>query len=205
MNKDRLKKLLEDKRNEDDNSAVEFIESLQKSLEKWGTLTEKQQAAFDRLEYLSSPEGIKYAEEWKREYQKNLRPTATICAHYYLANPPYFRDIAMQVLKDGEFVPTERQYRAMCENKYTTRVVKEVNRKPDFNNGDIVQVRDTASMPYHLFPIKGKPSVVINNSCSKITTHARGAKVYKILPFGQSKVFDCQERYLKGFRPQKAS
>ena len=192
MDKERIENLLEKKIKQEDSSGVRFIESLKDSFERYGSLTEKQQAAFERAEYLSSPEGLKYAEEWKKEYQTNLKKKANICAQYYLANPPYFRDIAVGVLQDDNYVPTERQYRAMCENKYTIRVLKEYFRAPLFANGDIVQVRDVTTMPWHLNPIKGKPSVVISNVSDKITTHAKGSKNYKILPFGQSKVFECQ-------------
>jgi len=205
MTKDRLKKLIEEKTKANDAGALEFLNSLQTSLEKWGELTAKQTAAFERIEYLSSPEGKDYVAAWQQEYSENLAPTAKVCARYYLANPPYFNDLSSNILSNPEFVPTEKQYRAMCENKYTTRVIKEFNRKPEFSNGDIVQIRDSRSMPYHLYNIKGKPCVVINNNSGHITTHAKGAKVYKILPFGQSRLFECQERHLKSLKPQKKS
>jgi len=203
--KDRLEKLIEEKRAGQDESALEFLESLKRSLTTWGELTEKQSAAFERIEYLSSEEGKDYVAAWQKEYSKGLIDDAKVCAKYYLANPPYFNDLASKILYNADFVPTEKQYRAMCENKYTTKILKEYKRKPEFDNGEIVQIRDITAMPYHLFPIKGKPCVVINNNSGKITTHARGAKVYKILPFGKSTLFDCQERYLKGMKPQKKS
>ena len=93
----------------------------------------------------------------------------------------------------------------MCENKYAIKVLKEYRRPPQFNAGDIVQVREASSMPYHLYNLRGKPCVVIKNDSGIITTHAKGAKVYKILPFGQSKLFDCQERHLKSLKPGKSA
>jgi hypothetical protein len=203
--KDRLEKLIATKKKNQDKEALEFLESLRRSLEDWGELTAKQSAALERVEYLSSDEGKIYVAAWQEEYSKNLIENAKICASYYLANPPYFNDLASKVLYKVDFIPTEKQYRALCENKYATKVLKEYNRKPEFSNGEIVQIRDISAMPYHLFPIKGKPCVVINNSIGKITTHAKGAKIYKILPFGKSSLFDCQERYLKGMKPQKSA
>jgi len=205
MTKDRLDKLIEEKKKDADEGALEFLQSLRTSLEKWGELTAKQTAAFERIEYLSSAEGKDYAAAWQREFTDALADNAKICARYYLANPPYFNDLASKILSNDGFVPTENQYRAMCENKYTTKVIKEYHRPPEFLNGDIVQVRDNRSMPYHLYSIKGKPCVVINNNSGHITTHAKGAKIYKILPFGQPKLFECQERYLKSLKPQKKS
>lgn len=205
MTKERIEKLIEKKKQNNDEEALGFLESLQASMEKWGDLTEKQRKAFERIEYLSSDEGKKYVAAWQQEYSKNLKESATVCARYYLANPPYFHDIASKVVSNPEFIPTEGQFRAMCENKYAIRVLKEYNRPPQFNAGDIVQVREASSMPYHLYNLRGKPCVVIKNDSGIITTHAKGAKVYKILPFGQSKLFDCQERHLKSLKPGKSA
>tara|TARA_Y100001938_G_C8043476_1_gene407508 strand:+ start:457 stop:1077 length:621 start_codon:yes stop_codon:yes gene_type:complete len=204
-NKERLENLIDKKRKEDDSDTLEFLESLKSNLEKWGNLTEKQVAALDRIEYLSSDEGLRYAKAWQKEYKENLLQNAKICARYYLANPPYFSDISEKILSNSEFVPTERQYRALCENKYTIRVLKEAHRPPAFAAGDIVQIRDVAAMPYKLHSLKGNPCIVIENETGIVTTHAKGAKVYKVLPFGKSSVVDCQERYLKGFKKPKTA
>ena len=205
MTKERIEKLIEKKKQNNDEEALGFLESLQTSMEKWGDLTEKQRKAFERIEYLSSDEGKKYVAAWQQEYSNNLKESATVCARYYLANPPYFHDIASKVVSNPEFIPTEGQFRAMCENKYAIKVLKEYRRPPQFNAGDIVQVREASSMPYHLYNLRGKPCVVIKNDSGIITTHAKGAKVYKILPFGQSKLFDCQERHLKSLKPGKSA
>jgi len=205
MTKERLESLIAKKKKEEDPSALEFLESLKSSLEKWGNLTAKQISAFERIEYLSSKEGMQYAEAWQKEYVENLTEKAKVCAKYYLANPPYFNDLSTKILSQSDFVPTEKQYRALCENKYTTRVLKEAAREPSYATGDIVQVRDATTMPYHLYPLRGKPCVVIENDTGAITTHAVGAKLYRVLPFGQSTTVDCQERYLKGFKRPKTA
>jgi hypothetical protein len=205
MTKDRIDKLIAQKKEANDEDTLEFLESLRAGLDKWGELTAKQVAAFERIEYLSSAAGKDYVAAWQKEYSKNLKETAKICARYYLANPPYFNDIATKIVSNPEFIPTENQFRAMCENKYTVKVVKEYHRNPEYGNGDIVQVRDSRTMPYHLYNLRGKPCVVINNNSGLITTHAKGAKIYKILPFGQSKLFECQERHLKSLKPQKSA
>ena len=204
MTKERLDKLIATKLQEDqDADTLDFLKSLKSNLEKWGELTVKQVAAFERIEYLSSQEGQDYVKAWQKEYSENLVEKAKICSRYYLSNPPYFNDLSSKILSNAAFIPTEKQYRAMCENKYTSRVIKEFYRTPAFSNGDIVQIRDNSAMPYHLYSIRGNPCVVINNNTGAITTHATGAKVYKVLPFGQSKLFECQERHLKGYRSKK--
>jgi hypothetical protein len=200
MSKKRLDKLIQQKEEEKDTKDLPFLQSLRSNLEKWGNLTEKQTKALDKIEYLASPEGREAVETWKKDYPKKYRNIATVCAKYYLANPPYFNDLATKVISDASFVPTKPQYMAMCDNKYTKRVLLEHSRTPSFGNGDIVQVREAQSMPYHLYDFRGKPCVVIDNNTGTIITHATGAKVYKILPFGHPQMLECQERYLKGFK-----
>jgi hypothetical protein len=199
MSKERLDKLIQEKEIEKDTKDLPFLQSLRSNLEKWGRLTEKQTKALEKIEYLSSPEGKIAAAQWKVEYNNKYKPTAVVCAQYYLANPPYFNDMATRIVSNPDFVPTQPQYSAMCDNKYSKRVLLEYSKPPAYAKGEIVQIRDSKSMPYHLWQFRGKPCVVINNHTGKIITHAQGAKSYRILPFGNTQMLECQERYLKSF------
>lgn len=200
MHKTRLDKLIQEQEQEKESKDLPFLQSLRNNLEKWGNLTEKQVKAMERIEYLSSPEGKEAVVLWQKKYISDHRSDATICAHYYLANPPYFNDLATKIITQEGFVPTEKQYMAMCDNKYTKRVLREAKSDPEYARGDIVQVRNAEALPYTLYALRGKPCVVIDNTSGHITTHAIGAKVYRILPFGESSIAHCQERYLKNFK-----
>ena len=200
MHKTRLDKLIQEQEQEKDSKDLPFLQSLRSNLEKWGNLTEKQVKAMERIEYLASAEGKAAVAAWHKTYPVEYRKNALVCAHYYLANPPYFNDLATKIVTQEGFVPTEKQYMAMCDNKYTKRVLREAKAPPLYAKGDIVQVRNAQSLPYTLFALRGKPCIVIENSTGRITTHATGAKVYKILPFGESATAHCQERYLKNFK-----
>jgi len=204
MSQTRLDKLIQQKEEEKDTKDLPFLQSLRSNLQKWGNLTEKQTKALDKIEYLASPEGREAVATWQKEYTEGFRGKAIVCAKYYLANPPYFNDLATNVVSNPAFVPTKPQYMAMCDNKYTKKVLIEHQRTPHYDNGDIVQIRKAKSMPYHLYEFRGKPCVVIDNNTGTIVTHATGAKVYKILPFGHPQMLECQERYLKGFKAPSA-
>ena len=154
--KKRLEKLIALKEKEGDESSVKFLKSLHNGLLSYGKLTEKQSKAFSRIEHLSTPEGKKEAQNWIAEYGKKFRKEATICAKYYLANPPYFSDLSKDILNKEGFVPTKPQFEALCRNKYTSRILREYYRKPKFARGDLVQVRNNGSVPYHLQPLKNK-------------------------------------------------
>lgn len=200
MSKQRLDKLIQQKEFENDTKDIPFLESLRSNLKKWGNLTEKQTKALQKIEYLSSPEGRQAVAAWRAEYSKNYKQKALVCAKYYLTNPPYFNDLATSIVSNPDFIPTHPQYMALCDNKYTKRVLAEYDRKPSYDKGAIVKVRQAKHMPYHLCQFRGNPCVVIDNNTGTISTHATGAKIYKILPFGHTQMLECQERYLKGFK-----
>jgi hypothetical protein len=202
--KDRLETLIVDKSKEDsDNHTVEFLQSLKKGLLTYGQLTEKQSRALDRIEKLATPEAKKEAEEWIKAYSLEHRDEAIVCARYYLANPPYFSSLAKDIINNNRFVPTKSQFEALCQNNYAKKVLKEYYRKPKFEKGDLVQVREGTNIPFHLSSIKSKICMVVDNNHNFITTHASGAKTYRLLPIGRTTTLLCQERWLKNFRVSK--
>ena len=178
---------------------IPFLTSIKEWFEKTGKLSDKQLAAFYRIEHLSSPAGQKELEDWHEAYAARHRTRASVCATYYLANPPYFADLASNILSNPDFVPTKRQFEAMCMNKYTSRVWAEYERPAAYAAGDIVQVRNIAAAP---FRIRNQLCVVVENSCG-VTTHAIGGKIYRLLPFGTTVMVECQERYIKKFKRSK--
>ena len=204
QDKDRLDTLIDEKLKEkSEQHTVDFLKSLQKGLATYGHLTEKQARALDRIEKLSTPEAKKEAEEWIKAYPLNHREKAIVCAKYYLANPPYFSSLAKDIVNQPGFIPTKAQFEALCENNYTKKVLKEYYRKPKFNKGDLVQVREATNIPFHLSSIKNKICMVVDNNHNFITTHASGAKTYRLLPIGKATTLLCQERWIKNFRVTK--
>lgn len=201
--KDRIEKLIEDKEMEDNDSSqrdVAFLRSLRASYDKWGGLTEKQKSAFERMEFLSSPAGQEEVKKWTKEYKEKYAKTANIIALYYLRNSHFFRNLCIKIVSDQSYVPTKDQLRALCGNKYATKVIKELQRPPSFNRGDLVRVRESSNIPMLLYPYKGRICVVVENKLETINSHATGSKEYRLLPFGSTDTIVCQERHIKAMR-----
>ena len=121
-----------------------------------------------------------------------------IAAHYYLANPPYFGDIARKALDDDSYVPSERSYRKMVENKYATKVIESTLAEPKFNAGSHVAIRKTASIGLH--STRRTNGVVLKVDAAPVTSAARGSKVYSVLFFGLATPTFIEERWLKKAR-----
>lgn len=196
----RLEKLISTKEEQRDTKALDFLKSLQQSLARYGALTEKQIKAMEKIEKLSTPEARLEAEKWIKSYPGDFRINAVVCAKYYLANPPYFAPLSKKIVKDPNFIPSKSQYDALTTNAYTKKVLKEYHRKPTFGKGELVQIRDSSAIPFYLSTIKHRPCVVVENNHDFITTHAKGAKTYKLLPVGKRSTILCQERWIKNFR-----
>jgi hypothetical protein len=203
MIKNRIEKLIDQKRlQEDDKSQrdVTFLRSLSASYDHWGALTDKQRVAFERMEHLNSHAGLEEAQQWVEEYKKRHATTAKLVALYYLSTSHFFRDTCLKIASNQNYIPTKRQYSALCENKFAKKVIRELKRKPAFATGELVKMREGNSVPLQLCPLRGRICVVIENSLDSIKSYAKGSKEYKLLPFGSANTIVCQERHIKAMR-----
>lgn len=183
-----------------------FLCSLLDNIKQWGQLTDKQEKALDKIEADHTEEAITIRAEWEANWNEERRKTAIICARYYTRNGTYFADLASNVLDNPEFIPTEKQFKAMCENKYAKRVLENAYGEPKYSVGSFVTLRDSA--PRHFYHQMGSsvwnlPSLVIEAGVSIITTAAKGGKKYKILPVGTSNPLVIEERYIKKIKKVK--
>ena len=175
----------------------DFTESLIKQLAKGKTLSARQVEVFERIEQSTSPEAQAKANNWRDSYDEEKQSRARIAANYYLNNGPYFRNLCERILSEDDFIPTEKQYRKMVENKYIAKVFAAIADEPKFPVGSIVQVRATCSDPYVRHALaNNKPAVVISDS-EPVISAAQGAKRYKLLPVGASSMVVAEERWIK--------
>ena len=118
----------------------EFGGSLLSQFEKNGTLTGKQIECIENMEQRYSPEAILLRETWATSYKAEHRATALIAANYYITTN-YFRDLALKIGTDENFVPTERQFLAMTENKYAKKAIMVATNPPPFPVGTLAKIR----------------------------------------------------------------
>ena len=167
-----------------------FGDSLKHWCDKKGRLSQSQWSAFQRMEARYNPEVIAqrqaWYDQWTEEKAKNIR----VAAEYYKANPPYFEGAAQTNLEHETYVPSENLYRAMVENKFVQKVLNTINTAPQFEVGSLVQVRKTASKS--AYKLRNRVAMVVSNN-GPVRSHAKGAKMYTILPFGESQTVQLQE------------
>ena len=178
-----------------DRWAVTFITSLKGQLSMGRELSPRQTEILKKVEDRHSDKAQAMRDSWASNFSSEMREKLTIAARYYLANPPYFGDIAKKALEDDSYVPSERSYRKMVENKYATKVIESTLAEPKFNAGSHVAIRKTASIGLH--STRRTNGVVLKVDAAPVTSAARGSKVYSVLFFGDSKATLIEERWLK--------
>ena len=176
-----------------------FISSLAAGFKKYGGVTHKQYEAFCDIEdsYFHTENKTS---QWAKQYNDIHRETAKICALYYCANPPYYGDLAYRILYDKNFIPSEKQYNALTQNKYATKVLESHHAGAKYKVNDYVSLRK--NNPCGITD-KLNMFIILQVAPEPITTAARGTKKYKILPIDNTTTYIVEERWLKHLNKNK--
>ena len=150
-----------------------------------------------KAEEKCSPSALEKKEEWAELYAIQHRETAQICARYYKV-AGYFTDLCTQILNNPDFVPSERQYKKMCENKYAQKVLATVKAAPLYPIGSTVVLR-TPALSYTNRHLADIPCLVLE-VLGEVITAAKGAKQYRLLPYGGTTSSIFEERQIKKFK-----
>ena len=174
-----------------------FLSSVAQGVKRYGSLTGKQESILQRIETNNDPEVQAARKNWHEGFTDDMRAKMNIAARYYLSNPPYFSDLAYRVLNDDAFIPTEKQYRALVENKYVQKVLDNMNTVPTFPVGSMAQIRKSNVRSMARYANK---MVMIIDYPDKVAGAAKGAIPVIVLPVGTSETIETEVRWLKRAR-----
>ena len=191
----RLSDLLSRATKAGDRWAMDFIPSLRGQLLAGRALSPRQLEILAKVEARHSDKAQAERDNWASSFTSEMRAKLVIAARYYLANPPYFGDLAQKAIDDDSFVPTKRAYEKMVENKYATKVIESTLSKAKFNPGSHVALRANANVGWAI--PRTSTGVVLKADAKPVTSPARGSKVYSVLFFGQTTPSFVEERWLK--------
>ena len=169
-----------------------FCSSMLEFFKKSNSLTTKQFACLERMESNLNPSVAQARQDWINSWDDEKRNIAKMCAEYYIQTG-YFTDLAKKIIGDANFVPTEKQYRAMCENNYAKRLVKNMTSHA-FNVGDIAQLRGRNNAGEGVVTIV-KISDAITRQSSNI-----GGRLYHVMWLSSGEEGAVLEKELKSYR-----
>jgi len=193
--------------------AAGFSDSIRQQIDKGRSLTDRQKDVCYKILAENSPEEVKKLGNWAEEYKTHHRQKAVMIATYYRAQATgYYGDVVTDIL--GEKVPNRTKYLKMINNKYAKKVITEYNRPARFTIEDqiIPNSKFIINYGYTIAMMESTPvgkvtkeerdnfrrrGGIIVGIDDKIKSAAKGAKRYKVLPFGSMKTYYVEERYLK--------
>ena len=195
----------------------EFLSSLLESVGRWGKLTERQQEAFDRVEYNHSEEGMAEREAWREVYHEGLREDTLIAAKYYdwmahHSHTRYFADAARRILDNPDYIPSRKLHEKMVLNRYAQKIIEQTKEEPKYAEGDCVMMRGKNVRGGGIFTVNNKrvfknypPDhvfIIVDNKLPCVKA-IKGGRMYKVLPFGDSDILEVEERQIKKCRSIK--
>jgi len=177
-----------------------FFLSLKGGWDKYNSLTTGQSAALKKSEERYSAETSQKRNEWAAAFTPVMRERMNLCAQYY-SKTGYFTDLANRILTDSTFIPSEKQYNALCNNKYANRLVEQSIEGPKFNVGEVVMVRSNRT-----YGDADLSVVTITGVNDVITAHSanRGRRYqYQCMVFATGTEISYFEGDLKPYREKK--
>lgn len=188
-------------------SAKDFCHSLKKYFLKNKELTLRQYEALEKIEsYCATGGDRKFSEEWKNN--SDLLDKFKLVAPY-LERCGWQADLAKKVVS-GSYMPTRREYDRVINNKYVKKILAEIESTPKYEQEALVTIRAVNShQRRELSSVIGshnlrKAFVVVKVNSSAPISAVNGGKRYLILPFGDNKTYEVEERYLKKYKPPRA-
>ena len=182
-----------------------FFESVKAQFDRKHTLSDRQVETVQKIAGKFSPAAIQERKAWYESFTDLQRETMRVCADYYKGTG-YYKDLVHSILSNSEFVPSPKQYKMLCENKYAAKVLDAYRSEPKFPVGSLATLRKIRSNGY--MAVTGAPpwtdiNVLVLTTNEPIVSSAKGAKRYKCMIVGGTDTFYCEERDLKRMKRGK--
>ena len=164
--------------------------------EQRNTLSSRQLELLNKIAANYSPKALKQRAKWKLTWDSRKKEIVTVCAHYY-HETGYYRTLVDRILEDSDFIPSFKQYKAMCENKYAEKVLEAHFKEPSYKVGSLASLRDRAFALLRNKLTNASTMVMVLRTDLPITSAAKGCKRYQVVQVGGSTPIEVEERDLK--------
>ncbi len=177
-----------------------FVESVSAQIQRGRDLSPNQLEFVSKVDARWTDEARASANTWKQTYLDSveMQEKSRIVATYYSITG-YYAGLADNILHMEGFVPTEKQYKSITNNKFAKKILEAWYNDPKYPVGSYVVVRDTAPGM-----VRGKaknvPCVILKTNAAYPRCAAKGTKIYQILPFGSPAAIMVEERHVKKAR-----
>lgn len=174
-----------------------FLTSINEYATVRNRITAGQYNSFKKIEDKFSDEAVAKHNEFANKFTDEMRQNMKIVAGVYrVTGSPYHQKLVEEILSNDKFVPTEEQWNKFMGNKYAQGYIVNAKVAPKFKIGDSVAPSSLDNSPIGLWT----SAIVIDNTGILPRSHAAGGKRYSILPYGEMKPIEVEERHMKFLR-----
>ena len=185
----------------------DFCLSIHNQLKRGRKLSAKQISLIHKIEGNAAKLVVGY-DQWAKQWDEDKRRLWNIAMDYYEQNRPYFSNEVDKHKEarreEREYIPPQRTFKKITENKYVQKIVNELNKQPAFSAGSIVALRANvglsdisgANLYREIKELQSVPLFVMA-VLDTVGASAKGAREYQILPAGWTRTIKIQERHIK--------
>ena len=120
----------------------EFLGSIEDYFNKKGRVSPAQDQVIKRMLDKYSDDNMKKLDDWKKSWTPEKQRIFDICVRYY-KQAGYFSHVIDKVAKNSDYIPNEKTFVKMCENKYAKKVLAVCDSKPVWPIGGVATLRMT--------------------------------------------------------------
>ena len=179
----------------------DFCASINRQLIRGRKLSSKQVKIIHKIEGNVAKLVVGY-DQWVKQWDDEKRKVWNIALDYYQRGRVYFQSEVLKRKDNPEYIPPQRTFKKITENKYAQKIINELAKKPAFDPGSMVAIRsgcdarDLGLLYSQMKELKSVPLFVMT-VLDSVGSAAKGAREYTILPAGWTKTIKVQERHIK--------
>ena len=167
-----------------------FPTSIKDYFVKYNKLSDGQFNHLDKIAQRYTADAVKQRDEWYASWNDQKKDNFKKIIDYYL-NSVYYTTITRKVQDNPEYIPTEKEYDTIVNNKYAQRYLNNLNSAPKYQVGDLVQIRSS-------WYRQGEIGTIIE--VRNIDSWVSGSRKYLVNLLGEDDAREWEERGLKKFR-----
>lgn len=165
-----------------------FLISIKGGYEKYKSLTKGQYDTFVKVEQRYDSAAIASRSAWTSTWDAEKAGNWKAMMDYYITTP-YYKGATDKYKKDPKYIPSEKEYKAICDNKYAVRYLKNRVIPAKFRDGQLVVYKRYGN--YFL-------STIV--STGEVSDWSKGSRRYTILPIGEASPLTVLEKELLYYR-----
>lgn len=165
-----------------------FLTSVKAGFDKYKSLTKGQNDTFVNIEKRYTPEVLAARNAWQNSWDAEKAKSWATMIEYY-SKTQYYRGAVEKVKANPAYIPSEKEYNDICNNKYSVKYLKNINIPAKFKAGALVVHKRYGS--YRLATV-----VEIGN----VADWTKGSRHYKIMVIGEADMSTVAEKELLYYR-----